>query len=157
MDHQTHMRRAIDAARRNPECPFGAVLVDSTTDAVVAEGHNRTFANPTWHGEIDAINRFAQRAAGDEWPRLHLYTTAEPCPMCQGAILWAGIPAVFYGTSIRRLQQLGWRQIDLLAEEVARRSPFTRCEVVGDILADECDRLFASAARLSESRPGKGA
>ncbi len=41
--------------------------------------------------------------------------------MCQGALLWAEIPLVVYGTSIERLQQMGWKQIDIYANEVARR------------------------------------
>ena len=41
--------------------------------------------------------------------------------------LWSGIEMVVYGTSIRFLQSLGWRQIDILAEEVVRRSPSWRC------------------------------
>ncbi|MGL4423345.1 MAG: nucleoside deaminase, partial [Gemmataceae bacterium] len=65
--------------------------------------------------------------------------------MCQGAILWCGISRVVFGTSIRTLQQLGWKQIDILAEEVVRRAPGYQCEVVGGVLADECDPLFANA------------
>ena len=33
-------------------------------------------------------------------PSLVLITTAEPCPMCAGAIEWAGFAAVYYGSSI---------------------------------------------------------
>jgi tRNA(adenine34) deaminase len=53
---------------------------------------------------------------------LDLYTTAEPCAMCQSAVEWAGIPIVYYGTSIPYLRKLGWHQIDIRAEEVVRRT-----------------------------------
>ena len=79
-----------------------------------------------------------------DWGRLTLYTTAEPCPMCMAAILWAGIPRVVFGTSIRQLQRLGWHQIDITSEEVVRRTPFRSCTLVGGVLAAECDALFAS-------------
>jgi len=65
--------------------------------------------------------------------------------MCQGAILWAGIPEVVFGTSIRTLAQLGWNQIDISAEEVARRTPFSACVLMGGILEDECDAIFQTA------------
>jgi tRNA(Arg) A34 adenosine deaminase TadA len=141
------MQRALRIARRNPEAPFGALLVDCDTGRVVAEGLNRWRENPTWHGEIDAINRCAAESPGVTWSRLRLYTTAEPCCMCQGAILWAGIPEVVFGASIRTLKRLGWNQIEIRAEEVARRTPFAACNLVGGILEGECNSLFQAAAR----------
>lgn len=147
--HEQHMRRALDIASRNPEAPFGACLVDSRTGQVVAEGLNRWRENATWHGEIDAINRCAAETPGVIWSRLRLYTTAEPCCMCQGAILWTGIPEVVFGTSIRTLKRLGWNQIGIPAEEVARRTPFASCKLIGGILERECDALFQAAVRRS--------
>lgn len=42
LDHERHVRRAIDLTARCPDRPFGAVIVDRDTDAVVAEGWNRS-------------------------------------------------------------------------------------------------------------------
>jgi tRNA(adenine34) deaminase len=147
--HEQYMRRAIEIARRNPQAPFAALLVDRQTGQVVAEGLNRWRENPTWHGEIEAINRCAAESPGVTWSGLRLYTTAEPCCMCQGAILWAGIPEVVFGSSIRTLEQLGWNQIDIRAEEVARRTPFASCTLIGGILERDCDALFQAAVRRS--------
>jgi tRNA(Arg) A34 adenosine deaminase TadA len=145
--HEDFMRLAIAAARRSPRAPFGALLVDVSTGEVVAEGVNRSRENPTWHGEIGVINRCASDRPGIAWSGLRLYTTAEPCCMCQGAILWAGIPEVVFGTSIRTLVRLGWRQIDIAAEEVVRRSDVSGCRITGGVLETECDALFEAAAR----------
>lgn len=141
--HEALMRRAIELARQNPEAPFGALLVERASGSIVAEGFNHAQDDPTLHGEIDVIRSYAQ-SGGSGWSDLRLYTTAEPCPMCQGAILWAGIPEVVYGTSIETLKRLGWRQIDLRAEEVTRRASFAACRVVGGVLEPECDALFQS-------------
>jgi len=141
-DHEGHMRRAIELAANVPELPFGAVIVDRDTGMILSEGWNKTSQNPMWHGEIDAINTLAASSVGIEGKNLVLYTTAEPCPMCQGAVLWSGIETVVYGTSIRSLQRLGWRQIDILAEEVVRRSPAWHCTLIGGVLEQECDALF---------------
>ena len=65
--------------------------------------------------------------------------------MCPGAILWSGIETLVYGTSIRSLQRLGWRQIDILAEEIIRRSPAWHCTLIGGVLEQECDSLFERA------------
>ena len=146
-EHDAFMRRAIDLARQVPAFPFGAVLVLHDTGEVVAEGWNRSAESPTWHGEIDAINRCVQARPDIDWGRTTLYTTAEPCPMCQAAIEWAGIPLVVYGSSIPFLQSLGWWQIDIRAEEVARRTPFRRTTILGGILEQECNALFEAVPR----------
>lgn len=143
--HEQFIRRAITLATARPSAPFAAVLAETGTHEIVAEGINRHGENPTWHGEIDAINRCAAAGHHVNWARLRLYTTAEPCCMCQGAILWAGIPEVVFGTSIRTLKQLGWKQIDIAAEEVVQRTPFAQCRLIGGVLEAECDQRFRRA------------
>ncbi len=145
--HEQHLRRAIALAKQVPEFPFGAVIVQRATGAIVAEGHNRSSESPTFHGEIVVINRCATDYPFIDWAELDLYTTAEPCPMCQSAIEWAGIPTVYYGTSIPYLKRLGWSQIEIRAEEVARRTPFRQSTVIGGILSQECNALFAAAPK----------
>jgi tRNA(Arg) A34 adenosine deaminase TadA len=147
------MRRAIELAANVPELPFGALIVDRTSGKVLSEGWNKSSTNPTFHGEIDAINQLVLSNLGIDGTKLVLYTTAEPCPMCQGAILWSGIEMVVFGTSIRSLQKMGWRQIDILAEEVVRRSPAWKCTITGGVLEQECDTLFAMAiSRRNDSK-----
>ncbi len=144
-DHKHYMQRAIELAANVPDYPFGAVIVDRGNGKILAEGWNKSLINPIFHGEIDAINQLVRSKPRIDGKDLVLYTTAEPCPMCQGAILWTGIEMVVFGTSIRSLQNMGWRQIDILAEEVIRRSPSWRCAIVGGILEEECDALFELA------------
>lgn len=152
-DQEGYMQRAIALAGKVPDLPFGAVIVDRDTGTILSEGWNKTSINPTWHGEIAAINTQALSGIAFEGKNLALYTTAEPCPMCQGAILWTGIKTVVFGTSIRSLQRLGWRQIDILAEEVVRRSPAWNCTLIGGALEKECDAMFQKAMlqRVSSS------
>lgn len=144
-DHKLYMQRAIELATNVPDFPFGALIVDRDSGKILAEGWNKSAINPTFHGEIDAINQLVLSSPGIDGNQLVLYTTAEPCPMCQGAILWTGIEMVVFGTSIRSLQKMGWRQIDILAEEVIRRSPAWKCTIIGGVLEQECDALFALA------------
>jgi tRNA(Arg) A34 adenosine deaminase TadA len=147
LNHQRFMRRAIELAANSGDRPFAAVIVDQRTGDLLAEGWNRSSINPTWHGEIDAINRLIDSQVDFDGQRLALYTTAEPCPMCQAAILWTGIETVVFGTSIRFLQKLGWKQIDILAAEVVRRSPSFACQVIGGVLETECNALFEAVSR----------
>ena len=151
-EHERYMRRAIELTENCPALPFAAVLVHRPTGRVVAEGWNRTDENPTWHGEVDAINRLAASGLAVDPVELALYTTAEPCPMCQAAALFTGIGRVVFGVSIRFLADTGWDQIDIPAAEVVRRSPAFRCEVVGGVLEDECRELFLAVGRAAPGR-----
>ena len=141
-EHEQYMRHAIEAAANNPRAPFGAVIVDREHKEIVAQGFNKSSQNPVWHGEIDAINRCAADHPALDWKRLTLYTTAEPCPMCQSAIIWAGMPLIVYGTSIPFLKQLGWGQIDIRAEQVSKAAAFHTTTVVGGVLEEDCNALF---------------
>ena len=143
-DDESHMRRAIRLAGNNPKYPFAAVLVDEEKK-VVGEGWNRSVHNPTWHGEMDAINKCAAAHPGIDWTRLTLYTTAEPCAMCQGAVAWAGIKRVVFGSSIPFLKSVDVWAIDIRAEELARLAAFRKCTVVGGVLEEECNKLFRAA------------
>jgi tRNA(adenine34) deaminase len=146
-DDERFMRRAIRLAGNVPKYPFAAVLVNEKKE-VVAEGWNRSAHNPTWHGEMDAINKCAASHAGIDWAKLTLYTTAEPCAMCQGAVAWTGIKRVVFGSSIPFLKSLDWWAIDIRAEDLARRAPFHECTVVGGVLEEECNKLFRTALTI---------
>lgn len=147
MDHERYMRRAIDVARGNPDAPFGCVIVDGESGEIIAEGLNDADRSPILHGETAAVMNLFDERPGVDTSGLVLYTTAEPCPMCSGAILWSGIPSVVLGTRLKTLQRLGRPLIDLGCEEVSRRASFDGFEVVYGVLEDECDDLFEEMAR----------
>jgi tRNA(adenine34) deaminase len=135
------MRRAIEWGRRSPQKPFGAVIVDIETNTELAAGVNTTEESPLWHGEIVAIRNLPPRyRAADR--HLTLYTTAEPCVMCQGAIHWAGIERVVFGVTVPDLVRLGWHQFTLRACDIAHAWPHRPCELIGPALHAECLALF---------------
>lgn len=140
-----YMRHALKIACSSPQKPFGAILVHTVTGEIISEGFNSTDEDPILHAEIAAIHNCARRTAKLPWQELELYTTAEPCAMCQCAIEFARIPFVCYGTSSSWLQQHGWRQIGIQAEEVIRRTSWSKTVIVGGILADECNALLEAA------------
>ena len=154
LGHDEFMCQAIEMAEKNPQAPFGSVLVDRRMGKAVASGVNASLANPTLHGEIAAINDYAHHRGGN-WSQLTIYSTAEPCCMCQGAILWAGIEEVIFGISIADLQQFGWQQIDIPATKVIERSWNPQTRVIGGICRDECLQLCSNfhCASLCTGRP----
>ncbi len=150
MDHERHMRRAIQVARGNPDAPFGCVIVDGQTGEILAEGLNDAEKSPILHGETAAIMDLIERRPDADASAVVLYTTAEPCPMCSGAILWSGIPRVVLGTRLETLKGLGRPAIDLPCEEVSGRASFEGFGVTYGVLEGECDALFEEMARRAD-------
>lgn len=147
MNHEFFMRRAINLALQVPKLPFGAIIVNRESGEIVAEGFNKSSLNPTFHGEMVAINHCAELHHPKDWSQFDLYSTAEPCSMCQSAIQWTGITHVYYGTSIPYLKENNWQQINIRASEVIAQTNFRKTIIIGGILEAECNMLFDNAPK----------
>lgn len=143
------MKHALKIAAYNTTKPFGTILVRADTDEVLAEGVNRTGEDPILHAEIDAIHNCARFVPNVPWEKLELYTTAEPCAMCQCAISFARIPFIFFGTSGTWLKNHRWRQIDIPSSEIILRTSWSKAVIVGGILEAECNALFECARPIA--------
>lgn len=89
--------------------PFGAVVVKD--GVIVGRGHNEVLKHndPTCHGEIQAIRDACRSLGTYDLSGCELYTSAEPCPMCLSAIIWANIKTVYYGNSAKDAAAIGFR------------------------------------------------
>lgn len=77
--------------------PYGAALVAGGR-VVAVEGNRVTGQHdPTAHAEVQVIRALASTRADRDLSDCTLVTTAEPCPMCCGALEWAGIHRVVVG------------------------------------------------------------
>ena len=137
-----YMKIAIDIAKQNAQAPFAALIVDNKTGEILAKGLNASKINPTFHGEMVAINNCIKNHPQVNWSNVTLYTTAEPCAMCQSAAVWAKIPRVVFATSLEYLVSHGWEQINIHAAEVNKHSHFYKGTITGGILADQANKLF---------------
>ncbi|WP_189957989.1 nucleoside deaminase [Streptomyces alanosinicus] len=133
---------AVDWARQ-ARWPFGAVLVDAGSGAVVAGSCNTTdnTGDPTAHAEVNLLRKATD--AGLDLPSHVVVTTAEPCAMCAGALLWAKVRGVAYGTSVAKLISYGISQIDVSFTAIAQRSRLTGHPVVAcNVRPDLTDPLY---------------
>ena len=105
------LRQAIAVAaeaRQDGRHPFGAVVVDAGGRLVSTAGNNSLppHGDPTQHAELRAVAEAARLLGADGMHGSTLYSSAEPCAMCSGAVYWSGIDRVVYALSERRLLTL---------------------------------------------------
>ena len=116
-----YMKMAINEAYRGIRAgdggPFGAVIVKD--GRIVAKGHNEVLrrSDATCHGEIMAIRRASKKLGTHNLGGCEIYTTGEPCPMCLGAIMWAGIDKVYYGCNIDDTELIGFSDKEFYERE----------------------------------------
>ena len=126
------MKIAIEEARNGIQSghggPFGCVI---TKDGeIVGRGHNEVIKqqDPTCHGEMMAIHDACKTLGTFSLSGCELYTTAEPCPMCLGAIRWANIKKVYYGCRVSDTEQIGFRDKEFFTEEWSFSEELDRLE-----------------------------
>jgi tRNA(adenine34) deaminase len=93
-------------ARAEGNHPFGALL--AIDGVIVAEALNATISTRdlTAHAEMTLVRQLEQNGRLDELQHGLVVASCEPCPMCVGAMFWAGARRVVFGLSAQRLNQL---------------------------------------------------
>jgi len=143
------LRRSFEVARRamsNGNHPFGAVLVDAT-GRVLMEAENGYM--PSHDGTAHAERLLATRACttldAETLRGATIYSSAEPCAMCAGAIYWAGIGRLVYGLSEHRLRAFTGDHPENPTLNLPCRDVFASgqrlVEVIGPLLEDEAAAL----------------
>lgn len=144
------MRMAINEARKGIRSghggPFGSVIVKD--GLVIAKGHNQVIKNqdPTCHGEMMAIHKACKKLGTFDLNGCELYTTAEPCPMCLGAILWANISKVYFGCNIVDTEDIGFR--DKVFYEINESGK--KDELVIELDRKQCLKLFEEYKNIKD-------
>lgn len=114
-DANSRIALAIDLSRLNVKHrsggPFGAAVFNDA-GRLVGVGVNRVI--PTQcsaaHAEVMALSTSQQRVQryrlNDSGERFTLATSAQPCAMCYGALIWAGIDELLIGARSDDVQTL---------------------------------------------------
>ena len=130
--HVAFLKEAIALSQQfTPEngCgPFGCVIVKE--GQVVGKGWNTVLhdKNPTAHAEVNAIAEACKNLNDYQLQDCIAYCSAEPCPMCLGALYWARVKAVYFANTRKDTAGAGFDD-DFIYEELnvigdARDIPF---------------------------------
>lgn len=146
------LRRAFAlaaSALSKGNAPFGAVLVGAD-GRVLHEAENtvHTSGDCLAHAELNVLREASLRLGPSALEGTTVYTSAEPCPMCAGAMYWSGVARVVFGIDTPRLMQVAsWvsdpasEQINLSCREVLERGQ-RKVEIEGPALADEAAEVL---------------
>jgi tRNA(Arg) A34 adenosine deaminase TadA len=152
LDHETLLRRAFAVARRSRaqgDHPFGALLAGADgavlmeqCNGFTAEGHDMTA-----HAERLLATRASRQYGAAFLAGCTLYSSAEPCAMCAGAIYWAGIGRVVFGQTERSLKAATGAHAENPTLDLPCRVVFAAgqrpVEVIGPLLEAEAAALQA--------------
>jgi tRNA(Arg) A34 adenosine deaminase TadA len=147
------LRRSFDVARRavtHGNHPFGAVLVDQNRNVLIeVENSYMPGHDGTAHAERLVATLACTTLSPDTLKNATLYSSAEPCAMCAGAIYWAGIGRLVYGLSEHRLRAVTGNHPENPTLDLPCRKVFESgqrsTEVVGPMLEDEAAAVHAGA------------
>lgn len=134
-DDTRYMKMALDEAQRafdEDEVPVGAIIV--CKERVIARAHNLTekLTDVTAHAEMQAITAAANHLGGKYLTDCTLYVTVEPCIMCAGALGWAQLGRLVYGTPD---DKRGFRNF-------APQALHPKTTITQGVMEDECAALM---------------
>lgn len=153
LDHEALLRRAIAESRKAREAgqhPFAALLVGPEGEVLMVQ-HNAYLPDHdmTGHAERVLMTRASTTIAPAVLRECTMYTSAEPCAMCTGALYWTGLKRLVYGLSEAKMKQITGNHpenptLDLPCRTVLAAGQ-RRIEVIGPLLEDEAAAVHDGA------------
>jgi tRNA(Arg) A34 adenosine deaminase TadA len=152
-DDEAFLRRAFAVARRartHGNHPFAAILVGPDGDVLIErENGYLPDRDMTAHAERLLATEASRTLAPTLLARCTMYSSAEPCAMCAGAIYWVGIGRLVYGLSERRLKTITGDHAENPTLDLPCRVVFAAgqrpVEVLGPLLEDEAAAVHEGA------------
>jgi len=118
--------------------PFGAVIVKD--GKIISKAHNTVIENfdPTAHAEVNAIREACKKLNTHDLSGCTLYASAEPCPMCLSAIIWANIKEVYYANTKEDTEKIGFRD-DMIYEFIKGNNNLIK---LNHVISSEAKQVF---------------
>lgn len=151
MDDKHFMELAIKAAQEaeaSGGAAIGSIMVKD--GKVIARGLSNPWGkrDPSNHGEMDCIRNCAKENELLDMQGCTLYGTLEPCSMCVGAALWAGVDRIVFGAYAEDVAGNDYEYANYSSEDLAKTSQKLAdpsrgpIEIVGGVLREESKALL---------------
>ena len=122
-------------------------MVVSSAGDVLIEAYCKTTetGDCTGHAETNAVRLLSPKVSRAVLSVSTLYSSAEPCVVCAGAIFWSGIGRVVFGIDAVRLRVFRGEVAEQKDAELSRRDVFDASpraiECIGPVKLSECSAL----------------
>ena len=153
LDHVALLRQAIAESRKARDAgvhPFASILVGP--DGTVLMTQQNAYMpdhDMTGHAERVLMTRASTTYPPELLKGCTIYTSAEPCAMCAGAIYWTGLKRVVYGMEEKHLKALTGDHPENPTLDLPCRVVFEagqrQVEVIGPMLEDEAAEVHVGA------------
>ena len=153
LDHEAFLRLAIAESRKSRadgHHPFASILVGPQGQILMTQ-HNAVMPerDMTGHAERVLATRASIAYGPDFLADCTIYTSAEPCAMCSGAIYWAGLGRLVYGLSEHDMKSIIGQNPENLTLDLPCRDVFAagqrQIEVIGPMLEVEAAAVHDGA------------
>lgn len=126
-------------AARQDEIPVGCLVVNPTTNEIIAATHNLSqhSEDATAHAEILAIRQACSKLGQNRLRGMDMYVTLEPCTMCAAAISFARINHLYFGAYDPKGGAVV-NGVKFYDQPTCHHKP----EITGGILENECSALL---------------
>ena len=150
---EDRMRLAIELARQNVVHdlggPFGAAVFECASGRLVGVGVNRVVPlnNSVLHAEMVAFMEAEARVrsytlAANGMADHEIVTSCDPCAMCLGAALWAGVRRIVCGATRHDAAELQFDEGPVFPQS-HKYLEARGVEIVHEVLREEARAVFA--------------
>lgn len=151
LKHEDYMRMALEQAKLAAvagDVPVGALIVRSGRIIARAGNAREQMGLATAHAEILAIEAACRVLGSRRLTDCTMYVSLEPCPMCAGAIVAAGISRLVFGCS-----DSIWGGAGSIFNIVEHPLAPSRPEVLAGICEEECQSILKEFFRRRRQEP----
>lgn len=137
---KTTSKHALLGCSHNKGGPFGACVVKDGN--IISLDYNSVLVDkdPTAHAEVNAIRNASKKLETYDLSNCELYATGYPCPMCLGAIMWAGIKKVYVSGLLEDAEKIGFKD-KIIYETIDNLKDL--CYNTNNLELEFVDRTFA--------------
>jgi tRNA(Arg) A34 adenosine deaminase TadA len=152
------MAQALEQAHlaaQHGNYPFGAVLVKDGW--VVARAENTAISDKTisHHAEINLIDKACRELGVQSLEGYTMYSSAEPCAMCSGAIVHFNVSTVVYGASQEYLRSLKPGYLGIGITDMKPLLERKKVEVRGPVLREAAEKILADYLKAEGARANR--